>query len=235
MRHERPLISILQDEQTKLYFHDLILYLESKAYINPVNRNTNIGGEWEEQNLHYEYSNSVGNSTVELHIDNRYAYVTLFEYSYDKKVQIHGYWSWRITKYKTKEAIKNLTSKSEIYQLFSNTLNQPYKEPLTDMDYKLDIERQQELFKEVINYLLKLGFNQENQGCLDIHLSYIDDKFDVSVEMGEHDGIVDIMIHEDSLITKLKSSTNWEEITVDFNANELIKCIVNSFHISKLK
>ena len=231
---ERPIEFILQEEQAKLFFHDLITHLETQGYKQGTwGSGINEEGLWEERDLFYEFENSFGHSEVELHLGKKEVIVSLREHSFDRKSNIHEFWSWRVDEYQLTLAITKLDDHSQVHQLFSSAINNPQLPP-TEMEYKENVERQLKLFAEAIDYLQKLGFTLDNNGCLDIHLHYIDDEFEVSIELGENEGVIMVEVYEYNLKTKHKTSTDWSEPIADFNYNDLIKRLRNSFHFSQL-
>lgn len=231
---ERPIELILQEEQAKLFFHNLISHLESQGYKQGTwGSGINEEGRWEERDLFYEYSNSFGNSDVELHIDKRIAIVNLSEYSFDNKARIHEFWTWKLNEYKHAEVIEKLEQYSQVHELFSSSSNNPQTQ-FTEMEYKENLERQLNLFKEPIIYLRQLGFKLENKGCLDIQLQYRNDECGVSIELGENEGLVMAEVYESFTGNDHHCSTNWTESTKDYNSTDMIRRLGNSFHFSGL-
>ena len=103
------------------------------------------------------------------------------------------------------------------------------------LEYEYNIQRQLLLFNEVVKHLTSIGFSLENKGVLDIHLHYLDAVHEVTVEMDEQDGTMAVDVYEYNLVTKLHSSTSWVMLTAEYNADEMIQRLQNSFHFSKLR
>jgi len=105
----------------------------------------------------------------------------------------------------------------------------------TWLEHEFNLQRQLLFFNDVIEYLQQLGFKLENRGCLDIHLSYVDNKSAVSVELGENEGLVMADVYESFTVNEHHSSTGWTESTVTYNSTDMIRRLKNSFHFSELK
>lgn len=231
---ERPIEFILHEEQTKLFFHGLISHLESKGYKQGTwGSGIDENGNWTERILFYEYKNSFGNSEVELNYGKRSVFVKLSECSFDNKARINEIWNWKIKDYNLYDVIEKFDYYSQIHELFSRAINNP-DIPTTEMEYKENLERQLKLFATAIDYLKKLNFKMADEGEWDIHLKYLDDLFEVNVDMDDNGKTIVISIDEYSIVNDLQSSTDWVELTTDYKAEELIKRLGNSFHLSKL-
>lgn len=77
---ERPLEFILQEEQMKLFFHELIQHIESKGFVQKI-LFTIDEGVWSERLLHYQFVLSHGYTEIEIDTSSESVFVILFEYS----------------------------------------------------------------------------------------------------------------------------------------------------------
>jgi len=111
MKQERPIIFIYQEERIKLFFHSLIVHLESIGFVQgEVGRMDE--GRYSERMLHYWHKSYAGYTEVELHVEDDRASIELNEFGVQGEKDKYHQWACKLDDYDAAEWLTKLDSLS---------------------------------------------------------------------------------------------------------------------------
>jgi len=116
MALERPLQAILQEQQEKLFFHDLIQHIESKGFKQQEHHGEEEG-RWTERLLHYRYKLPHGYTEIELSTEDEKAYLIIQEYAAGGAIDTIHYLKYKYKDYDTQKILEELEAKCQLAQL----------------------------------------------------------------------------------------------------------------------